>query len=240
MIFYKRLAAIKAMTFDLDDTFYDNHPYIRKAEQQLFDYLFQRYPALADLGVDGWRAARQQVLSDAPILKHDMIRLRKQVLECLFKTITMSPDEIPEAVQAAFDFFYDKRSNFTVNPEYQQLLNWLSQRIPLVAITNGNVDLERIGIAQYFVTSLHASVEQPMKPHPKMFKLAQEELNIPENNILHIGDNLRKDVAGAIQAGFQAAWYAENRKMDLSTEKATLLPHVRLDNLQQLRSLLTS
>jgi len=238
MIFYRRLSPIKAITFDLDDTFYDNHPYIKKAEQALFDYLFKHYSGADRLGVAGWRAVRRSVLGKQPELQNDMIRLRKTILTELFAQIAVPDNERLQAVESAFDFFYQQRSHFKVIPEYCALLSQLSQRVPLIAITNGNVDLARIGIAPYFQASLHASVEQPMKPHPKMFLMAQQQLGVPARHILHVGDSLQKDVAGALKAGYQAAWYADNRSMNMRLEKTSLLPHVQLSALAELADLL--
>lgn len=226
------------MTFDLDDTFYDNHPIIRRAEHQLFEYLFERYPATQQQGIQGWREIRRQVLSEKPQLAHDMIRLRKTILTRLFERAGIAHDKCGRAVEDAFTFFYQQRSDFQVAPHYCHLLEQLSKKIPLVAITNGNVDLQRIGIAPFFISSLHASIEQPMKPHRRMFDLAQASLAIPPQHILHVGDNLQKDVAGAIRAGFQAAWYADNREMRLANEKAELLPHAQLTDLSELLQLL--
>ena len=44
MKFYRRLNPLKAMSFDLDDTLYNNHPFIVEAEKQLFHFVFSRWP----------------------------------------------------------------------------------------------------------------------------------------------------------------------------------------------------
>ncbi|GAL07766.1 putative FMN hydrolase [Photobacterium aphoticum] len=36
---YRPFPAPKAITFDLDDTLYDNRPVIRRAEQAMYDWL---------------------------------------------------------------------------------------------------------------------------------------------------------------------------------------------------------
>jgi putative hydrolase of the HAD superfamily len=77
-----------------------------------------------------------------------------------------------------------------------------------------------------------------MKPNIAMFDAAQAHLNIPHGNILHVGDNLPKDVYGAIKAGYQAAWYAEDRSMNIRNERAPVLPHIQLSKLAQLLDLI--
>ena len=49
MRFYRPLGPVKAMTFDLDDTLYDNGPVIRAAEVSLQDYIVKHYPRTAQL-----------------------------------------------------------------------------------------------------------------------------------------------------------------------------------------------
>ena len=113
----------------------------------------------------------------------------------------------------------------------------LAEKVPLVAITNGNVNLSQIGIDELFQLSLHAKENQPMKPHPCMFEKAAAHLNLPSKHILHVGDNLEKDIMGANQVGFQTAWYACNRSMNLAAEPVSTLPHVQLSSLEELLDL---
>jgi putative hydrolase of the HAD superfamily len=42
------------------------------------------------------------------------------------------------------------------------------------------------------------------KPRPEIFAAAVETLGVAPNEILHIGDNERTDVRGALAAGFRA------------------------------------
>ncbi|MCV5262976.1 5-amino-6-(5-phospho-D-ribitylamino)uracil phosphatase YigB, partial [Escherichia coli] len=47
MKFYRRIEPIKAMTFDLDDTLYDNYPVIVRMERELLAWLKHHHPAVA-------------------------------------------------------------------------------------------------------------------------------------------------------------------------------------------------
>jgi HAD superfamily hydrolase (TIGR01549 family) len=145
-----------------------------------------------------------------------------------------SGDMLDVAIKRCFEHFYFQRSNFSLHKDIHSLLKSLSDRLPLVAITNGNVNLQQIGLDDYFSACFQASVELPMKPNKAMFVAAQAHLNISSENILHVGDNLQKDIYGALKAGYQTAWYAEDRKMNMLNEKALILPHVQLSQLTQL------
>ncbi len=54
MKFYRRIEPIKAMTFDLDDTLYDNHPVIVRMERELLTWLQQTHPAVAHMEKADW------------------------------------------------------------------------------------------------------------------------------------------------------------------------------------------
>lgn len=237
MRFFRPLAPVRAMTFDLDDTLYDNGPVIRQAETALQEHIARHYPQTARLARTDWQRIRQQLLSQTPALASDMGQLRLRTLSAALQADIDDDSALAEAAQACFECFYDARSELTLTDEMHQTLAALAQRVPLVAITNGNVDPQKIGIAPYFEAFLHASVRRPMKPHRKMFDEAVAQLQLPAANILHVGDSLTKDVTGAIAAGKQAAWFACNRPMDLRGERVGVLPHVQIDSFSELLAL---
>lgn len=234
MIFYRRLSAIKAMSFDLDDTLYDNDPLMITAEKKLLSFLHKTHPQTQYLDVMGWRAIKIAHLQSHSKLASDMGELRRRTLHTGLHSTGLSGPELDSAVNAAFDYFYFARSDFAVDQNICSLLAKLADKIPLVAITNGNVNLQQIGIAEYFSHTFKASVTMPMKPHSAMFDESVTKLKIPAQSILHVGDNLEKDVMGGINAGFKTAWYACNRNMSLKKEETSVLPHVQLESLNEL------
>ena len=238
MIVFKPLSHIRAISFDLDETLYDNMPYIHKAQQSLNDYMHTNYPQTKSISAEQWRNIRQRVLFEQPQLKNDLGGLRKTVLTIGFMQTNMHSDKIETAVEQCFDYFYMKRSDFEVPKSVRKVLKKLASKVPLAAITNGNVDLVAIGIDTYFSCIVHASQAHPMKPNPAMFDYVSKQLDIPPKNILHVGDDLDKDVRGAIDAGYQAAWFAVNRTMDLTKEPVSMLPHIQLHELKTLKKLL--
>ena len=61
MKFYRPLRAIKAITFDLDDTLYDNYPVIRKTTEASHAALQAFHPALRDVTPDDVATLRNQL-----------------------------------------------------------------------------------------------------------------------------------------------------------------------------------
>lgn len=226
------------MSFDLDDTLYDNHAYMLKAEQKLISFLQQHNPPETTTDSQYWRQHKLAVLDANPQLHSDMGQLRRQTLIRGLAQLGHKGQQLNKAVEEAFAFFYHQRSNFKVSSEVCKILDNLAAQVPLVAITNGNVNLSQIGIAEYFQTSYHANLTLPMKPNSNMFNAAQQFLHCQAGEILHVGDNLHKDIQGAKLAGFSCAWYACNRSMSLANESGSLLPDIQLASLDELRTLL--
>lgn len=222
------------MTFDLDDTLYDNWPYIIEAEKGLLNFIAQQYTDSSHLTRDDWQAYKRQALRNDPALFSDMGDLRRVVLSKGLEASGYSGNTLKNAVQTCYDWFYFERSNFLVGEAQCKLLAALAERIPLVAITNGNVNTEQIGIDSYFQKTLKASRARPMKPHPHMFNEAANFLNLSRASILHVGDNLEKDVLGATNAGFSSAWHACDRPMNIQKEAIDVLPHVEIQQLEEL------
>ncbi len=238
MIVYRPITKIKALTFDLDDTLYNNMPYIYAAEQALSLYMSETYPTTVSISSEKWQEMRQSAIKEQPEIVNDMGKLRSTVLTKAFIFAGMPSEQIPLAVSDCFDYFYYKRSDFVVDKKIIQVLKSLSSKVPLAAITNGNVNCEAIGIEKYFTLIVHANTQRPMKPHPNMFEYVKAQLELSAHEIMHVGDDLHKDVYGAQMAGFQTAWFAQNREMDLNKEPVSLLPTVQLAELNELKLLL--
>lgn len=82
----------------------------------------------------------------------------------------------------------------------------LSGRLPLVALTNGNADVHRLGMGHYFVASLSAVEVGAAKPERLMFEAAADSTGIPMQSLIHVGDDPVTDVAGAARHGLRAVW----------------------------------
>ncbi len=237
MIIYKPTPKIAAMTFDLDDTLYHNWPYLIEAEKGLLNYISERYPDSSHLHKDDWQQFKHRALRDDPTLFSDMGELRRTVLNEGLKQGGYTGSALKNAVDDCFEWFYYQRSNFKVSDTVVAVLSALAKKLPLIAITNGNVNTKQIGIDDYFQTVLKASRNSPMKPHPHMFDEAAGLLATSREKILHVGDNLVKDVWGASISGFSTAWHACDRKMDIRAEPVKILPNLEVHQLEELTHL---
>jgi FMN phosphatase YigB (HAD superfamily) len=93
-----------------------------------------------------------------------------------------------------------------------QMLRSLSRHFTLAIISDtgfasGRAQdrlLEKDAARNFFSATIYSMDVGHAKPRPEIFAAAVETLDIPAHEILHIGDNERTDVRGALAAGFRA------------------------------------
>jgi putative hydrolase of the HAD superfamily len=74
--------------------------------------------------------------------------------------------------------------------------------------------LERLGLSKYFEAIVISCDVGFPKPSPVIFEHAAKKLGVPPDSILHVGDSLDTDVAGAKSAGFEALLIDRELKED--------------------------
>lgn len=146
--------------------------------------------------------------------------------------------EAAAGAEAAMANFAHWRSRIDVPDETHDTLAKLAEKWPLVAITNGNAQPELFGLGDYFKFVLRAGPDGRSKPFSDMYHRAAERLGVPIGNILHVGDDLTTDVAGAIRCGMQACWIKPEGADLLQASDSRLLPHMEISRLASLTTLI--
>ncbi|AZG71951.1 HAD-IA family hydrolase [Shewanella livingstonensis] len=237
IIQYQRLQPFSAISFDLDDTLYNNLPYVIHASDQLFSLIHQAYPATTAWDFAQWQQLKHMLFTLHPELAHDTTAARYAMLHQGLLHFGYSEVEASKGAQDGMACFTHYRSNFTVDDNVMRLLERLSQHYRLVGITNGNVDTQRIGLDKVMQFVLHPGHGVKMKPAADMFNLACRQLDIKPAELLHVGDHPLSDIAGAKMAGCQSVWL--NPCMQQRHKTAQLvLPHVEINHLDLLLELL--
>ena len=194
---------IRAITLDLDDTLWEIHPVIHRAERGLYEWLGEAYPRItANNTREQIQALRAAIGQEFPDYSHDFTFMRRKVLGRLAAACGYGEHLVDEAM-AVFDAL---RNDVEIFPEVRPALAVLRERYVLVAVTNGNAKLEMIGIDDLFDDIVTARVAGAAKPAQQIFDAAVQAAGVAPEQALHVGDHPEFDVDGAIAAGLHAVW----------------------------------
>ncbi|WP_313450657.1 HAD family hydrolase [Stutzerimonas kunmingensis] len=199
--------SIRLITFDLDDTFWETTPAIQSAETALRDWLGVHAPRLGEFPVEALGAIRRMLVEQDSALRHRISELRRRILQHALHDAGYPADEADELAEQAFQVFLDARHQVQIFPDVQPTLEFLANHYTLGVITNGNADVRRLGLADYFQFTLCAEELGVGKPDPHPFQQALRLGDARPEQAVHIGDHALDDIAGAQQAGMRAIWF---------------------------------
>ena len=198
---------IRTITIDLDDTLWEIHPVIKRAEQQLYGWLGEHYPRITEMyAPEDLRELRTQLIAEFADQSHDLTFLRHTVLGRAGTAAGYGTDFVDDA----FAVFDAVRNDVEIFPEVVPALESLKERFVLIAVTNGNANLATIGIDHFFSGIVTAAMAGAAKPARQVFDLAVQVGGASADQTLHVGDHPVYDVDGARGAGLRTAWV--NRK----------------------------
>lgn len=226
------IARIKAITLDLDDTLWPIWPTIQRAEQALADWLAHRAPGAAAVFADPQArlAVREHVVQTRPDMGHDLSAIRRESI----RTALHRSDEDTSLAEPAFEVFFAERMRVDLFDDVLPALAALSARFPIVAVSNGNAHVGRVGLGPFFVDSVSASAFGVAKPDARIFHAAAGKAGVSAAEVLHVGDDAALDVLGALGAGMQTVWVNREQHVWRHAEQ----PHHSVGSLTELVVLL--
>jgi putative hydrolase of the HAD superfamily len=201
---------IKAISLDLDDTLWPVWPTIARAEETLAQWLAAQAPQTAPLcAIPGYqRKIREEMAGLRPDLVNDLSALRREAIRVLLQRAGENPD----LAEPAFEVFFEARQKVVFFEDALPSLQFLQSKFPMVALSNGNADVHKVGIGHYFVAAFNPLNLGVSKPDPAMFYAGAKALGVLPEEVLHIGDDPHLDVLASKSAGMQAVWVNREEK----------------------------
>ncbi|MDH5471930.1 MAG: HAD family hydrolase [Gammaproteobacteria bacterium] len=200
---------IKLLTIDLDDTLWPCMPTIIQAENISYQWLSRHLPRITErYNIESLRDKRKQLLQREPSLIHDLSAARRAHFRELADELDYDYDWIDEG----FKVFHDARQRVTLYDDVLPVLEQLKRRFHLVALTNGNADIQKTGLGRVFNIQISAADVMAAKPAPAMFEKAMQHYALTPEQTLHVGDHAIHDIYGAHRVGISSVWV--NRHAD--------------------------
>ena len=159
-----------------------------------------------------------------PMIKESRVTNREARFEVVLQKL-MSQYGIPLSGEITLKnlleiYYLEVYSKRKLYPEVMFVLNNLKNmgvRMGVVSNTTNprfmkENEMQASGLKPYFEFAIYSSDTPYRKPHPSIFELAIESLNMKPEEILFVGDNLSLDVVGAKRVGMKSAWVNRGRK----------------------------
>ena len=200
---------IKAVIFDLDDTLYDYKALERAAFECVGELVRERLGVSEEQCEEAFMRARhatKEMLGETATSHSRMLYFQKTLEYLDIRPLYLAL----EMYETYWGFFL---VNMSMYPGARELLEALHEKYIRVGVCTDLLahiqhrKLRRLGMmddVDCLVTSEEAGVE---KPAPGIFKLCLEKLRLPAEVVCFVGDNLERDVKGAMAAGLQAVWF---------------------------------
>ena len=201
---------IRVITFDLDDTLWDNVPTITKAEIETRKWIENKVGKINWGDLNDFLNLREELIKEDESIKWDISKLRKEIFRRKLAHIT--PEKYRnKLVEGAFAVFISKRHEVKLFDGVEIALKQLSKNFLLGVLTNGNADIFRFNIGKYFSFSVSSLEAKNSKPNRAHFDKAIEIMeNIKFDEILHIGDHQVNDILAAYDLGIESLWFNNN------------------------------
>ena len=202
---------IKMITFDLDDTLWNNKPTITNAEIQTRKWIEDRVGTIDWGDLNDFLQLRETLIKKDKSIVWDISKLRIEIFKEKIKGL-VSADDTTKLAEDAFSYFLKKRHEIELFPGVEGALKALSGNYMLGVLTNGNADIYKLSIGKYFEFSISSLEAKDSKPNKTHFELAKSHLpNLKYSEMLHIGDHQINDIFGAYALGVEVLWFNNTR-----------------------------
>lgn len=194
---------MQVLTFDLDNTLWDVYPPLAAAEAAVTRWLESECPRAAErYDLERLAGLRAEIEREFPQKIADLSFIRRQIMHRVLVEAGCDGGRSEEL----FQVFFAARNRVELYGDVEASLASLARRFRLIALTDGNADLKRIGLAHHFEHYISASTVGAAKPNRAMFDAVLQHTGIDPTRIAHIGDDPYRDVGGAQAAGFRTIW----------------------------------
>jgi putative hydrolase of the HAD superfamily len=198
---------IQVVTFDLDNTLWDVNSVIGNAERTLRAWFNEKVPEVNQtFDGDGLAALRTRIVEENPAIVHNLTELRRTMFARSIEQSGYDAHSAQRLADEALTVFLDARHEVTYFDGALEVLEELASRYLLGALSNGNADVFRLGLGDFFSFDYSAAKVGAGKPAPDMFHAALEHAGAEPEQMVHVGDHPEDDIRAAANLGIHTVW----------------------------------
>lgn len=207
---------IKAISFDGDMTLWDFEKVMRHSLSLALAELRRRVPGQpsSDLTIDKMIEIRNSVAAKLKGKVANLEEIRFHAFRRTVEFVGCADDALAADLNALY--LQHRFEDIELYPDVIPSLDALHPNFLIGLLSNGNGYPERCGLPDRFsfvVFSQDVGVE---KPDAEMFLAACKQVGCDPCELMHIGDSLESDVAGANGVGAVSVWLNRNAKQNNS------------------------
>ena len=202
----EKLLQISTISFDGDMTLWDFYKVMRHSLKQTLAELQKQVPTqrALKLTVDEMIAIRDQFAEEVKGEIWSLLEIRQRAFERTLEHVGHSDKDLAAHLNAIYR--KHRYGDIELYPDVIPTFDILAPHFKLGLLSNGNTYPERCGLDGRFAFVVFSQDVQVEKPDPKIFQITAERAGCELHQILHVGDSLKNDVAGAKNVGAHTVW----------------------------------
>ena len=213
----------KTLFFDLDHTLWDYAVSAKETLSSLHEQYLSKYESIT---LDIFLAVFQKI-NDRLWNKYnkgiiDKNYIRENRFDQILISLNLHDEKLSNCISEKFLFECPRKPNLI--PHTKRILEILHKKYPIYILTNGFEDVQKIklknsNIDTYFQQVITSDGCGYQKPNIAFFNHALQQSRSKPQEALMIGDNLKTDIAGALNAGIDTVYFnpSQNTKSHHST-----------------------
>ena len=194
------------ISFDGDMTLWDFYRVMRHALKQTLTALQMQVPTqrALELTIDEMIWIREQYAKEVKGKIWNLEEIRRGAFERTLYSVGYPDKKLAADLNAIY--LNHRFEDIELYPDVIPTFDVLTQHYKLGLLSNGNTYPGRCGLADYFSFVIFAQDVQVEKPDPKIFEITVQQAGCEFSQLMHVGDSLENDVAGAQNCGAHAVW----------------------------------